>query len=241
MSDTIAVAIDADSAMPLRRRSRITLWTGVACLVLAIVIGDAIDPLVPTILFVLGGAALIYLVVLKSRLRHELARQAAANSPLPEKLSWRTYAGIVISRGLLAVILASVHDPLVIAFLGFLCVVGLLGAVIWRTQAVTWRAQLIKAVIYGMAAVYAYGALMNDRANADILVAKLAEYKLQHGSYPEKLDALVPALLPEIPTAGFVGFKYVRDQDAYRLYYRPSVAGPCFNSPTIKGWKCTAD
>ena len=63
-----------------------------------------------------------------------------------------------------------------------------------------------------------------DRANTQLellrLAAALAVYRAQHGTYPNKLDELVPAVLPELPVDLYNAQKYLykRTDDGYLLY-----------------------
>ena len=63
-----------------------------------------------------------------------------------------------------------------------------------------------------------------DRGNINLAVvqlsAALAVYRAENGSYPEKLDALVPAVLPALPVDLFHGKSYIyrRDGEGYLLY-----------------------
>ncbi len=52
------------------------------------------------------------------------------------------------------------------------------------------------------------------------LAVALARYRLAHGAYPEKLDQLVPAFLPELPLDPFTGgaFAYRVDGESARVY-----------------------
>jgi hypothetical protein len=67
-----------------------------------------------------------------------------------------------------------------------------------------------------------------DRGNTEYalvqLAAALAVYRAENGAYPEKLDALVPGVLPQLPADLFHGKPYIyqRDGEGYLLY----SAGP---------------
>ncbi|MBI4618362.1 MAG: hypothetical protein HY720_32490 [Planctomycetes bacterium] len=52
------------------------------------------------------------------------------------------------------------------------------------------------------------------------LAVAIARYRLSHGSYPEKLEQLVPAFLPELPVDPFTGspFAWRVDGDSARVY-----------------------
>ena len=64
----------------------------------------------------------------------------------------------------------------------------------------------------------------NDRAIATLeltqLAAALAVYRAEHDHYPDKLDALVPGVIPELPVDLYHAkpFIYQRDADGYLLY-----------------------
>ncbi len=57
------------------------------------------------------------------------------------------------------------------------------------------------------------------RANAIVAVA-MTRYRLDHGSYPEKLDLLVPDYLDEIPRDPFDGqpIRMTHKDDAWTIY-----------------------
>lgn len=63
-----------------------------------------------------------------------------------------------------------------------------------------------------------------DRANAffelERLAAAIAVYRVEHGTYPERLDELVPSILPKVPVDLFhaTPFFYKRTSDGYLLY-----------------------
>jgi hypothetical protein len=63
-----------------------------------------------------------------------------------------------------------------------------------------------------------------DRANATLeltrLAAALAVYRAEHGSYPEKLEELVPSVMKKLPVDLYNAkpFMYKRDGDGYLLY-----------------------
>jgi hypothetical protein len=66
--------------------------------------------------------------------------------------------------------------------------------------------------------------IAEDRANATLsltrIAAALAVYRAKHGQYPDKLDALVPDVLPQLPVDLYHAkpFVYKRDTDGYLLY-----------------------
>lgn len=63
-----------------------------------------------------------------------------------------------------------------------------------------------------------------DRGQANLeltrLAAALAVYRAEHGEYPNRLDDLVPAILPKLPTDFFHDKPYIyrREADGYLLY-----------------------
>lgn len=89
---------------------------------------------------------------------------------------------------------------------------------------------LVAAAIYGAAVATVQFSATKARNDGDLIVSKLDEYKKQHGDYPDRLDALAPAMLPAIPHPGPAGFIYSKSEDYYTLIYR-SVAGNCFYRP----------
>lgn len=208
-----------------------------------------------TIVFLLIFPMLLYVVWLRSRIRRvesELARIRRAEDeqakPLakavipPEKNSGGKLFTIFISRAIPAFLIANaLHDFIFGAVLGMLCAAGvLMGITNIRSKPAYGLSHLVRAASYGIAAVIVYVGISNDRSQVDTVVAKLGEYKRLHGDYPERLDALVPALLPEIPKVGLMKFIYAKEQNSYRLSYRPSVAGPCSYTPERGKWKCQA-
>lgn len=184
-------------------------------------------------MFVLGLIPLPYVHRVRRNLQIELAKQGK----LPAKES---LIPVVISRGVLAALLTALHDPIMISLLVLMAVIALVMAVSGKSAAT--RARLVKAAIYGAAAIVVYIHVSNDRSQADMLVSKLEEYKRQHGVYPERLDTMIPALLPAIPKSGTQGFKYaIREgYSSYWLTYKPSVAGPCSYTPERGEWTCQA-
>lgn len=224
------------------RRARLTLASGIGGLVLAGAVGDRISdsPMTAVALIVASGASLIYSVLLRSRIRSAAARQAERNAA-SARLGWRSLAGVAVSRLALAALLLAAHDPFMIAFVTLLAAAGLLGAVArYRANRAESVTHLLKAGVYGMPALLAYAAFVQDRTDADRVVAELAAYQRQHGHYPERLDALVPAL-PAIPRPGYGGLVYRQQGEGFSLSYRPSVAGPCAYRSGKDGWDCQSD
>ena len=188
-------------------------------------------------MFILGLAPIPYALWVNRKLQVGLARQGAQGSP-PAKVS---LIPVVISRGILAALLIVLHGPMTMGPLVLMVGIALVMAV--SGKPVATRARFAKAAIYGLATIAVYVYVSHDRSQGDMLVSKLEEYKRQHGAYPERLDAMVPALLPAIPKPGLKGgFQYARQEGsgAYRLSYSPSVAGPCSYAPESGKWKCQA-
>lgn len=160
-----------------------------------------------------------------------LPPQEAANPKVDKKPTWRSLAGIVIISLIIAWMLIRTGDSFG-AVLGGLGVVisVLMAAVRMRGKLAVAGAHLVAAAIYGAAAATVQLSSANVRNDADLIISKLEEYKKQHGSYPDRLDALVPALLPAIPKPGPTGFLYGKSEDSYNLHHR-SVAKNCSYGP----------
>jgi hypothetical protein len=87
------------------------------------------------------------------------------------------------------------------------------------------RSKLVSSIMLGLflPAVNAATAA-EDRANAMLdlvrLAAALAVYRAEHGAYPDKLDELVPSVLPALPVDLYNAkpYTYKRDVDGYLLY-----------------------
>jgi len=60
----------------------------------------------------------------------------------------------------------------------------------------------------------------NCRADWRRRPRRIAIYRADHGQYPEKLDELAPAVLPQLPVDLYHAkpFVYKRDADGYLLY-----------------------
>lgn len=187
-------------------------------------------------MFILGLAPIPYALWVNRKLQVELARHGVQGS-LPSKESLTT---VVVSRGILVTPFILLHDLITIWPLGIMSGIALIMAVTGKPAAA--RARFAKAVVYGTAAIAISFNISKSQNETDLLVSKLEEYKRQHGVYPERLDAMVPALLPAIPKVGSMSFQYKRKEDtsSYRLSYRPSIAGPCSYTPESGKWKCQA-
>lgn len=155
---------------------------------------------------------------------------------------------IVIGRTLLAAILATTLDWVGALLLIVLCIgAALLAGVDRLRKRPEVRAGLVKAAIYGVGAVAAFGLLdarrADDQATADRVVAALARYHGLHGAYPESLKQLAPALLAEIPRTRHSRLLYNRPAAGeYSLSYMDLPPGSyrVYESRT-KGWKSWAD
>lgn len=250
----VATLTTADS-VKLRKQRRITWYVIFAFLLVSVVLEKFKFQDASTIVFLLIFPMLLYVVWLRSRIRRvesELARIRRAEDeqakPLakavlpPEKISGGKLFTIFISRAIPAFLIATaLHDYMFGAALGMLCAAGvLMGVINIRSKPAYGLSHLVRAASYGIAAVIVYVGISSDRSQVDTVVAKLGEYKRLHGDYPNRLDALVPALLPEIPKVGLMKFIYVKEQNSYRLIYRPSVAGPCSYKPERGEWTCQA-
>jgi type II secretory pathway pseudopilin PulG len=96
-----------------------------------------------------------------------------------------------------------------------------LAGVVSRQQ----RSKLVASIMLGMFLPAVNAAVAaEDRSNASLellrLAAALAVYRAEHGSYPERLDELVPGVLDSLPVDLFGGkpFAYKRDGAGYLLY-----------------------
>jgi len=60
------------------------------------------------------------------------------------------------------------------------------------------------------------------------LALALLLYRTEHGVFPERLTALVPAILPRLPVTAFTGqpFSYRRTADGFELTGNDGVDGP---------------
>lgn len=166
------------------------------------------------------------------RSQTELANQGGTSTK--KSLVW-----IVISA-ILAAILSTSPDPMMAFLLGIMAGIALLMAVIGKPTSA--RVRLIKTTIFGVAATVVYIHVLDDQNQVEMLAGKLEEYKRQHGEYPKQLDVMVPALLPEIPKPGLMGFQYSRvaDTNSYSLSYRRSINSICYYKLETK-FKCNND
>jgi hypothetical protein len=87
------------------------------------------------------------------------------------------------------------------------------------------RSEVLADVLSGLAVPTPTAAFASeDRANAQLellrTAAALAVYRAENGLYPEKLNALVPSVLPTVPVDLFHGnpFVYRREGEGYFLY-----------------------
>jgi type II secretory pathway pseudopilin PulG len=97
----------------------------------------------------------------------------------------------------------------------------LLAGVVSRQQ----RSQIISSIMLGLFLPALNAAIeAEDRQNTTLeltrLAVALAVYRAEHGSYPESIDQLVPAVLERLPVEVFSGkpFVYKRSADGFLLY-----------------------
>lgn len=244
MVGTTQAATEIEKSLHMLRRQN---FRGLVAMFGAFAIGIAcfqpnLDwPLAGILLFLLVLGLLLYVLMVRRRIRAAVTQQMEQAGLPPEKISGRALFKIAVSRAILVTPFIIVHDPVINWVLGILCAVGVvIGVATIRSKPAYGLTHLIKAAVYGIATVMAVTAMSNDQAQASMVVSKLEMYKLQHGGYPERLDALVPALLPEIPKVGLMKFLYTKEEKSYQLTYRPSVAGPCSYRPEAGSWKCHA-
>jgi len=146
---------------------------------------------------------------------------------------------IAIIRAIPVTLFTTAHDPLVRAVFLVLCLSGIiLGAFnILSKRPDGWN-QFVKAAVYGIGAAVITASIADDRVQADALVARLEEFKQQAGSYPEKLDDLVPRMLPNIRSIGLGRPIYGKQADSYMLTYRNAWESSCAYQPATHGWTC---
>ena len=132
---------------------------------------------------------------------------------------------IVIGRAILAAFVALVFDWVGPPLLTCLCIGALLLSGIDRLRKrPDVRAGLVKATIYGIGAVAAFGLLTSHRADdmatANQVIQSLEQYRQHHGAYPETLNELAPELLAKIPRTRNSPFVYSRSGvKEYHLSY----------------------
>lgn len=155
---------------------------------------------------------------------------------------------VVVGRVALAALVVLFADWMGAPLLGVVAVGGFL----WslrnvRKAPAAFRVGAIKAAIYGVAAVIAFfmhgAAQSDDRAQGDLLVGKLEQYRQSHNAYPEKLQELSPSLLPQIPRARFSPYIYASASDGSYLlsYVNLPPGGRCTYRSKAKAWKCETD
>lgn len=143
-----------------------------------------------------------------------------ARKSLP--LGWLRENQVALARtltGLLKALRAQVDDAKL---------VGLAGSFVMRTEVerlermpVSPTTVFAKLVIPALASTEAKAAKIQTTAQLAITVCALERHRLAHGSYPETLDQLVPAFLPEPPLDPMTGqpFHYRRTDDGWFLLY----------------------
>jgi hypothetical protein len=222
----------------LRRRSWYFLGAALGILPLAIWAAALDRESVASLLAVLSVGGLVAFVFTRNLILRRLAWQEAAGGTVGKKPTWRTPAAIVIASLVIAGMLASTGDPFAAFVLGGCGVVSvLMAAVRVRGKRAVAISHLVAAAIYGMAVATIQFSSTTVPKDADMIVRKLEEYRKQYGNYPDRLDALVPAMLPAIPKPGPSGFIYSKSQDSYTLYHR-SVAETCSYRPSKPVREC---
>ena len=170
------------------------------------------------------------------------------NNPAMDVVKPYPLSRVVLGRVVLAALVVIFADWMAAPLLGVIAVAGFLWALrSLRKAPAAFRAGAIKTAIYAVAAVIAFfvhgAAQSNDRAQGDLLVGKLEQYKQAHQAYPEKLQELAPALLPQIPRARFSPFVYASSPDGtyFLTYINLPPGGRCTYRSQAKAWKCEAD
>lgn len=216
----------------LRRRSWYFLAAGLGMIPLAIFFAASHWEYFSFPLAILSVGGVVAYVVTRNLIRRELARQEAGNVTVGKKPTWRTLAGIVIAALIIALLLLSSGEPSTTFLLGWCGVVSvLMAAMRMRGKPAVAVSHLVAAAIYiGVAVAATQYFSIKVKNDADIIANKLEEYKQQVGDYPDRLDALVPAMLPEIPKPRPTGFLYFKSEDSYTLYYR-TLSKTCFYRP----------
>jgi hypothetical protein len=157
----------------------------------------------------------------------------------PEKLSGWALLKIATIRAIPVTLFVTIHDPLVRVVLLALCVLAvILGIFNILSKRSDGLKEFAKAAVYAIGATAITVGIANDRAQADVLVSKLEEYKQQQGSYPERLDDLVPNTLPNISSIGLGRPIYGKEADSYLLAYRVSWENNCSYRPASGSWTC---
>jgi hypothetical protein len=105
----------------------------------------------------------------------------------------------VLNQGALAVVIALFFIAALVPVLAFVAIKRELG------RALSW---FVRAGIFTLTAAAVLGTnyLQNllARHRAEEVIAACERYHLAHGSYPDQLSDLVPALLPGVPRAKYV-------------------------------------
>lgn len=157
----------------------------------------------------------------------------------PQRFSSRALLKVAMIRAIPVALFVTIHDPLVRAVLLVLCLLSVIQGVfkILSKSADGWKG-FVKAAVYGIGAVAITAGIANDRAQADALVSKIEEYKQQHGSYPERLDDLVPKILSSIQSIGLGRPIYGKEADTYQVMYRDAWESICTYRPARGAWTC---
>ncbi|MFK5892369.1 MAG: hypothetical protein QM504_04010 [Pseudomonadota bacterium] len=107
-----------------------------------------------------------------------------------------------------------------------------------------YKTSYIVCLIYVLSALLVFCAnYVNNKIahhRAEMLITKIEQYKIDHGSYPEKLQTLIPKYIDSIPAAKFsyhAKFYYYNSQGFTSIHY---VAMPPFGRPfydfKLKQW-----
>jgi len=164
----------------------------------------------------------------------EPSSDGAAASPYGSK--WTRWVRPVV----LALLLVAFDEQGVVAFLAgcFLALVYLPRSLFSKKFAACRRERLSRLGIYAAAVIAVFGLRVVTcrvaRERADRIVAAVDAYKAARGSYPDRLDQLVPEFIPEIPAKARLtpmdrGFSYLSGPSGHVLWY---VETPPFGRPT---------
>jgi hypothetical protein len=203
----------------LKRRHRLT-WAAMA-LAFAVLVAapdSTTDYLIgPFIVAVFAG--LVYVLVLRHRMRRELARMPGS---APAERSLTTVLVIAAVVGLFDVFFAGQS-----IWSWMLCAVALVyylpRALFAMRDRPRMKVRFQKALgvfMVGLASalVVRYDMEMQQR-NVDSIIAAVRSYQAAQGKYPPELQSLVPAYLPELPRSRLAA-------SANRFWYFPDAQDP---------------
>lgn len=161
-----------------------------------------------------------------------------------KRLLWR----MALGRGLLAAFLVLSFDWVAMPLLILMALVAGIFLLRARRQGMAdgARAGRIKALIYGLASLAAVGLFVTrqaeDRKNGDALVAAIEQFKAQRGSYPGRLEELVPGQFKEIPRPHHGPYLYLNEAGSWRLLYVfLPPGGKCAYGSGERAWQCRLD